>query len=356
MDERRLYARQACSSMFAYCTDVLHFSEAEAFLRIGAARASREHPVLLAMLEDGRLHLSAVARLAPHLTVANREAVLARAIHRSKREIEELVAALAPRPDATACVRKLPEPRAGRSVAATGQNPRLTAGPLLVPPAMAPLVPACSANATAVELFPERADPLQQQTGPAVTARRGTIESTAPGRYKVQFTADAALREKLERLQALMRDSDAGSDLVAVIEQAVSEKLERLEARRFGTTRRPRVARPKRGMVAAGGEAWCRRSREIPAAIRRAVHERDGGRCTYADAQGRRCRSQHRLEYHHRAPYGYGGDHSVGNVRLLCVTHHRLVTEADFGSRRSGMCHPKPASASSKRQPSPAGP
>ena len=41
VDERRLYAREAAPSMFAYCTEVLHLSEAEAYLRIAVARASR---------------------------------------------------------------------------------------------------------------------------------------------------------------------------------------------------------------------------------------------------------------------------------------------------------------------------
>ena len=62
-------AREASPSMFAYCTEVLHLSEAEAYFRIAAARASRKHPVLLSMLADGRLHLTAIAKLAPHLTL-----------------------------------------------------------------------------------------------------------------------------------------------------------------------------------------------------------------------------------------------------------------------------------------------
>ena len=73
---RRLYAREASPSMFAYCTEVLHLSEAEAYLRIAAARAAREHPLLLTMLADGRLHLTAIAKLAPHLTLENREDLL----------------------------------------------------------------------------------------------------------------------------------------------------------------------------------------------------------------------------------------------------------------------------------------
>src|SRR5262245_27491042 len=111
VDARKLYAIRACPSMFSYCTEVLHLSEPEAYLRITAARASRKHPMLLPLLADGRLHLSGIALLARHLTADNRDGVLARASHRSKREIEELVAELSPRPDAPVLVRKLPERR-----------------------------------------------------------------------------------------------------------------------------------------------------------------------------------------------------------------------------------------------------
>ena len=62
VDERKLYAREACPSMFAYCTNVLHLAEAEAYLRIAAARVSREHPMVLTMLREGRLHLTGTSR------------------------------------------------------------------------------------------------------------------------------------------------------------------------------------------------------------------------------------------------------------------------------------------------------
>ena len=109
VDARRLYAREAASSMFVYCTERLNLSEHEAYLRIAVARASREHPLLLEMLADGRLHLSGIAKLAPCLTEANRETLLARAAGKSKREVEELVAELAPKPDVPSTIRKLPE-------------------------------------------------------------------------------------------------------------------------------------------------------------------------------------------------------------------------------------------------------
>ena len=94
--------------MFRYCTDVLHLSEAEAYLRINVARASRKHPILLTMLADGRLHLSGIAELTQHLTKTNCEELLTRATHKKKAEIKELVAEIAPKPDVPSVIRKLP--------------------------------------------------------------------------------------------------------------------------------------------------------------------------------------------------------------------------------------------------------
>ena len=41
VDASKLHVAQGFSSLFAYCMDVLHFSESVAFQRIGAARAAR---------------------------------------------------------------------------------------------------------------------------------------------------------------------------------------------------------------------------------------------------------------------------------------------------------------------------
>ena len=94
--------------MHSYCTEVLHLSEAGAYLRIAVARASRRFPVLLVMLADGRMHLSGIAKLAPQLTAENLDTLLPRAVHQSKREIEKLVAEIAPKPDVPSRMRKLP--------------------------------------------------------------------------------------------------------------------------------------------------------------------------------------------------------------------------------------------------------
>jgi hypothetical protein len=163
--------------------------------------------------------------------------------------------------------------------------------------------------------------------GPATAAVQASppalIQPLGAARYKVQFTAGAELRDKLERLRALMRAQVPDGDLAAIIERAVTEKLERLEARRFARTSRPRKS--------LGESDTAPSSRHIPAAVRRAVHERDGGRCRYTDESGRRCSERDRLEYHHRYPFGFGGDHDPKTIRLMCRAHNLYLAEHDYG-------------------------
>ena len=137
-------------------------------------------------------------------------------------------------------------------------------------------------------------------------ARPAVVEPLAPGRYRVQFTASAELHDELERLRALMRPSVPDGDLGAIVEQAVTEKLQRLEARRFARTQAPRKTLSQSETSPT--------TRQVPAAVERAVYERDGGRCRYEDEQGRRCTARQGLEFHHRRPFGHGGDHSVAKA------------------------------------------
>ncbi|MEE8311164.1 MAG: hypothetical protein V3R77_02825, partial [Candidatus Binatia bacterium] len=81
----------------------------------------------------------------------------------------------------------------------------------------------------------------------------------------------------------------------------------------------------------AGDRRNDQRTRTIPAAIRREVWQRDGGRCTFVDQQGRRCRGTRCMEYHHENPYGKGGQHEAGNIALRCRAHNQYQADLDFG-------------------------
>ena len=65
--------------------------------------------------------------------------------------------------------------------------------------------------------------------------------------------------------------------------------------------------------------------RHIPAAVRRHVWLRDGGRCCYRDPlSGRRCTSSHLLQLDHLLPVAQGGGPEPSNLNLLCAAHHRM--------------------------------
>jgi hypothetical protein len=203
------------------------------------------------MPRDGRLHASGIGKLVPHLTDANADELLARATHKTKRQIEEFVAAIVPKPDVPATVRKVPVRHATTSTGELGPDRVAMLGDALLVP-----------FAQTVQL-PQPGLALPPPAAPVA------VTPVSPARYKVQFTASAALRDKLERLQALMRE-----DLATAIEAAVTEKLERLEAKRFGLTKAPRKSLDETDTSP--------RSRYLPASVRRSVRERDGDQCTFA--------------------------------------------------------------------------
>jgi len=177
LDARRLYLGEGCSSLFSYCTRVLHLSEHAAYGRIEAARAVRRHPVILDMLAAGLVNLTTVCLLAPHLTDENHVDVLNAARHKSKREVEHLVASLRPQAAVPSVVRKLPA-----RVSSPAQG---------------------AASSTAVS--PDVAPILVPTSTTEPPTRLAVVAPLAPERYKVQFTVTRETYDKLRRVQDLLR-------------------------------------------------------------------------------------------------------------------------------------------------------
>lgn len=73
------------------------------------------------------------------------------------------------------------------------------------------------------------------------------------------------------------------------------------------------------------------RGRHVPASVKREVFARDGGRCSYTDERGERCRETRYLELHHLQPFGLEGEHVAANLTLRCSAHNALAAEQDFG-------------------------
>jgi hypothetical protein len=253
-DARELYLREGCSSLYTYCTQVLHLSEASAYNRIEAARSARRYPQVLEMLETGDLTLTAIRLLAPHLTAENHADVLAAARHRSRFEIQELIASIAP-------------------------------------------AAACSTPCDAI-----------------------LVTQLAPDSCRLHVTLSRETYDKLQRAQQLLRHTHPNGDVGAILDRALTLLIDDLERRRFA-----RVASPR-----ASADEGAASGRHIPAAVRRAVFQRDEGRCAFVGREGR-CRETAFLEFHHVEPYASGGAATAGNIQLRCRAHNQYEARLFWG-------------------------
>lgn len=365
VDARRLYLGEAAPSLFAYCVEVLHYSEDAAYKRIQAARAARAYPLIFERVTRGELHLSAITLLAAHLTADNHRELLALACHKSKRQVEELLATRFPQADAVECLRRLPS--APSAAALPMPAPRTVSPALGLPYESTAGEPRSSlpidTPASTSALVPEAPGGLRAPAPAPAPAPRADLTPLSADRYRLQVTLSAATRDKLLRARELLRHRLPDGDLARVLDLALSELVDGLEQRKFGklkqSCRRPADSEPPRGVPGAAGLAPGQAtrgaephpvapatgldaprspsapspSRVIPRALRRAVAERDNYQCTFVTPDGRRCSARGRLEFHHVVPHARGGPPTLANLRLACRMHNNHQAVLDFGAQ-----------------------
>ncbi|MBE7482829.1 MAG: HNH endonuclease [Polyangiaceae bacterium] len=285
LDRRNLYLDDACSSLFAYCTERLGYSEDRATKRVRVARLAQQFPQVLDDLASGELHLTGLFLLSGHLTDDNAEQLLAEARGKSKRQLEELLARWFPRPDVPPTITPVtPEPVQGQLSTWSGAG--TPAPPPAPPPAQAP---------------------------------RPRVEPLSPESVRVEFSAHAAFRDKLEQARALLSHTVPSGDLATILERALDLLIERETKRRAG------AGKPRKRRETKPG------SRHVPVDVQRAVRERDGNQCTFTDAEGRRCSAKRFLTIEHIDPFAKGGPTTVDNCCLLCRPHNAHRARQVFG-------------------------
>jgi len=147
------------------------------------------------------------------------------------------------------------------------------------------------------------------------------VAPVAPERFLIELTIGRSTSDKLRYAQDLLGHELPSGDLAQVLERALAALIEKLEKRKFAATRRPRRSvRPSSG------------PRYIPAHVKRAVWERDGGKCTFVSEAGRRCPARTRLEFDHIVEVARGGEASVVGIRLRCRAHNQYGAECAFGA------------------------
>jgi hypothetical protein len=315
------------------------------------------------MLGEGAILLTAARRLAPHLTPENHLEVLQSARGKGKREVEEIVARLAPQPDVPSSVRRV----SGRSAClpATGQDRgdalAAVAGPTggsasvadAAPPVPgASLISDCSRNAGSgssagadsglaegsnlsvsnAGLFPPTAIPAQAPSRPAAL-----VTPLSPDRYKLQLTISGETLEMLRLAKDMLGHAVPSGDDAAVVERALRALLTELARKKFADTPAPRsVLHEDRDEDRDHTSAMRKPSRTVPAAVKRAVWVRDLGRCAFVGRGGHRCNERRFVEFHHVDPHALGGEATVDGIQLLCRRHNDYEARLYFGTRRRG--------------------
>jgi hypothetical protein len=299
---RGLHRSQGSGTLFGYLTRVLRFSGAAAWNRIQAARAVRRFPEILDLLADGTINLTTIRLLGPRLSKDNWRSLMAEAAGKGTRDIKKIVARIAPRPDVTTTIRKLPGP----SVLFVGEESSS-------PAPAGETVTVVTAGADA----PVRS---QQPVVPQPESRRPIVEPLAPERYRLQMTMDEQAHDDLRWLQDAMRRKIPNGDAAVIVSRAIRELRERVEKKAFAATKTPHASRGTRPG-----------SRDIAAAVQRTVWNRDGGQCAFVAANGTRCDERSYLEYHHVDRHTGGGPATVENIALRCRAHNAYESELLFG-------------------------
>jgi hypothetical protein len=356
-DRRRGWEPLGHANLFAFLHVELRLSKSAAFYRKSAAGLLQDFPEVIEPLRDGRLCLSTIAELAKVLTEENRATVAPRFFGLSAREAQELVAELQPRevPSTRMVVTRVQKQSAPPP--ASVAQPQLT---------LAPAVSIAPESAPRTNTHPNMAPPSRVLTselangGGLVVAKRDEIVPLTADLRRVHLVVSKQVVKKLETAREGLSRSLRGATAEQVLEMALDLLLEK-QAKARGQVNRPRktvartvAPRPRNPPTDDGSSTAATdpipaaaplaliltepppprrtgRREAIPAAVRRAVWERDQGRCQWPLDSGGRCDSTHLLEIDHVDPWARDGRPTEANLRLLCHQHNALAARQHFG-------------------------
>jgi hypothetical protein len=277
--------------MLRYCIGELGMSEDEAKKKIQVARAAQEFPALLDALAEGRVHLTGLRLLVPHLKPETFDELLAAATHKSKDDIERLLAERFPKGEVAARVEPIP-----MQVPLAGNDSAIGLG-------------------TGLQVV---ANPQNEGAPGHPRARVAPLSAEA---YAVQFTRSREADERFRYLQDLLGHQVSRADIAEVYDRAVKELVKKMERIRFGACDKPREG---------GGPSSD--PRHIPAEVKREVFKRDGGQCTFVSESGHRCEARGDVEFDHVTEVARGGAATVVDLQLRCRGHNQFTAEQTFGA------------------------
>jgi hypothetical protein len=307
-DRERLWIELGHSSLFWFLHRELGLSKGAAYYRKTAAEILQRYPEIIEPLRDGRLCLSSVSALAKVITPENRADVLPRFFHRSKREAAEIVVEIRP-------VEAPPRRAVVTAVRASAPAAEVPALPL------APSEMREQRSEVHLENLPGANSPSDARGSssqqPKVTSP--AVEPLTADLRRCHVTVSKRFLAKLEAA----RDARSHAKPGATPEEILEAGLDLLLAQ--GARRKGLVARPRKTPPAPTS------ADRVPAHVRRAVFDRDGGRCQFPLASGGVCGSTYRVQLGHLTPRARGGPPTLENLRCECEVHNQHQADRDFG-------------------------
>jgi len=201
MSRRRGYLERGYKNLFEYCTRRLNLSEGSVARRIQVANVSRRFPQIVVTLAENRMSLTVAGLLAPVLTESNVEKLLSDCAGMSRREVEEYLVSLRPKPVFAPSIRR---------------TPTLTA-----------LTPPLALQATSPE--PALATTTLR---PVPRVSPSILEPARPETFNFRFAADRKFKEKFERLAEVLGVQNPLQHMAEIMEQAIDIVLDKKDVKR----------------------------------------------------------------------------------------------------------------------------
>jgi len=322
IERRKLHFALGYSSMFTFCTSGLGYSGSAAGRRIQAARTVARFPEVMDLLRANEVNVCTLSRVSRILTPDNKDEILTRIRRRSLDEVIAIVAEYRPPSEAV----------------------RDRVRDVLVQPPRSPLLDSAPwrRNAMARPRGDHAPDTPTPSDPAETTDARTPVDAVAPGgatpgpvtpegdlehRIVLRFGVSKEFMAKLDRIRAIAwHRLPANATLEHVFELVLDDMLRRSDPliRREQRSRREALRSNSTGTPARSPTDTLR-PRNIPLGVRDEVFARDQGRCTFVGPDGCRCDATRGLQIDHVVPVAKGGGGEIGNLRLLCAHHNRLL-------------------------------
>lgn len=299
---RKLYLAKGYSSLFAFLTEEIGYSESAAQRRIQAMRLIKDIPVVEEKINKGKISLSVASQMQSFFKKEDQQRMKQKAPKLSSKEKLNLVDQLE-ETSARQCEQKL------------------------------------------AEIAPESALP-KEKTRPITEDK-----------FLIQLSVDKKLMAKMEKLKGLLSHQNPEGSYEKLFETLVELGLDKFSPERREARRQKRPGKSKNmydPLPTSAGER--KHTRKISQPIRDKVWVRDKGRCGYRDPKTKkRCGSRHLLQIDHRYPFSLGGENDLENLRLRCSKHNQFhaaeAIELVLNQKTSKLSQPHPTPSQQKPYP-----